>query len=150
MFTTKGNLNAENRINMKKTFIAMMAAAVAIVSCGQNAGIGGEWNIVSVNGTEIATQEDAENQPFFGFDLEGKMIYGSTGCNRLTGALNIDENNHTIDLSSTGSTKMMCPDMTTEDAILKAMAATTSYKVKGTTLLFLDSAGNTTIQMQKK
>ncbi len=135
-----------------KKIIAMAAISLAIASCStQKAGtsINGEWNIVKVENKTIQA-EDKDSQPFLGFELNDKSVYGYVGCNQLTGALNINEQQKTIDFSQSGLTQMMCPDMSTEEAILKAMGNTTAYRQEGEKLLLLDKNGNITMELKKK
>ncbi len=135
---------------MKKIYV-MIVAALSMMSCGsrQSASLEGEWSIQKVEGSEVKVDADLD-APFLGFNLAEKSLYGSTSCNRLTGALNVDEEKKTIDFSGTGSTRMMCHDMQTERQILGAMAKAVTYQIDGAVLKFLDESGTAVMELQKK
>lgn len=141
---------------MKKTLAAICAATAVMASCatGQKASslypLGGEWSIVKADGKEIKAT-DEQSAPFIGFNIGENLIYGSTGCNRLTGAINADPKSGKIDFSAMGSTRMMCHDMETENLVLGALGKVKTYKVKKDGSMTLhDEAGKTVMEMQKK
>lgn len=110
----------------------------------------GEWAIVEVDNAPVKT---SEKEPFIGFVREEGRIYGSTGCNSIMGAWEIDEENPSaIDLGKLASTMMMCPDIETERAILEAFSRVKSYKMSdgGKALSFLDASGNEIVRMKKR
>lgn len=137
---------------MKKLITAAFAAAV-LASCatgvktGNGGNINGEWKVVSIDNKKINTDSGLD-APFLGF--RGSDLYGSTSCNRLTGAVRIDEKKGTIDFSSTGSTRMMCHDMQTETQMLNALGRATTFKVNGNTLNLCNKDGKTVMELQKK
>lgn len=140
---------------MKKTFIAVCAAAL-LASCGTTGkmtsvkALAGEWNITEINNKTLDTSK-SDNVPFIGFDTDGKRVYGSTGCNRLTGALKADAKTGTIDFSMLGSTRMMCADMQTEQQVLEAMATVKSYKVDGkNTIKLCKEDGSVAMLLKRK
>lgn len=141
---------------MKKMLATICVATAALVSCttSQNAtsldSLGGEWNIIKVDGKEIKAS-DGQEMPFIGFNINEKQVYGYTGCNRLTGALNADPNSGKIDFGNTGSTRMMCHDMETENLVLGAIGKVKTYKVdKSGKLTLCDESGKAVFEMQKK
>lgn len=145
--------NIEN-YNMKKIIFSALAALALTASCSSTrqtasvSRIAGEWTIEKINGAAI-DKTAGENIPFMGFDTQKKLIYGTTGCNRLTGALNAD--NGKIDLSKTGSTRMMCADMTNEEKVLGVLSKVKKYEInKKGNLILTDEAGNELIMLTKK
>lgn len=140
---------------MKKVLTAICIATMALASCATGSktasldSLGGEWKIVKADGKEVKG-EDGQNAPFIGFNIGKKLVYGSTGCNRLTGALNADPQSGKIDFGATGSTRMMCQDMETESLILGALGKVKTYKVKDGNLTLCDETGNSVIEMRKK
>lgn len=141
---------------MKKTTIMAVLAASLLASCATNnkmtslTALSGEWLVTEIAGSPVAAADD-QDAPFIGFDTDKKMIYGSTGCNRLTGVLNADAKTGKIDLGNMGSTRMMCQDMATEQKVLEAMGKTTSYKIgKDDRLEFRDGSGKTVMVMKRK
>lgn len=135
--------------------MAIFAAAL-LASCGTSgklasiSALSGEWMITEVGGAAVTTPE-GQNAPFIGFDTDKKQVYGSTSCNRLTGALNADAKTGKIDFGALGSTRMMCRDMETERKVLDAMGKAASYKVsKGGRLELRDEAGKAVMVLKHK
>lgn len=120
---------------MKKVLlsICMVSAVFAMSSCGSTkeaaslSSLNGEWNIIEVNGSAIVPAENQE-LPFIGFDTATGKVYGNSGCNRMMGSIDLNSKPGTIDMSRLGSTRMACPDMTTEQNVLNALGQVKSYK----------------------
>lgn len=135
--------------------IAMVVMVVMTsVSCATKKGVGaealtGEWAVKAVKGTAI-NETAGDNAPFIGFSAAEKQVYGSLGCNRLTGVLNYDAATGEIDFSHIGSTRMMCPDMTNEDLILRALPEVKQLKVKAGTMVLADEQGNEVMTLKKR
>lgn len=142
---------------MKKLFTSVLVSGLVVLasSCGSSKGlnslsaIGGEWDVVEINGTSVEPVED-QASPFIGFDVQEKRVYGSAGCNRLTGGLNADAKTGAIDFSAMGSTRMMCRDMKTEDMLLEALGKVTTYKVSGDGTMVLGNASSKPLVVMKK
>lgn len=139
---------------MKKYVIAISMAALLAASCTTTnkavsaTDLNGEWTVEKVNGTAI-DKSKTENEVFLGFNVAEKRVYGSAGCNRLTGSFEVTADG--IDLSKTGATRMMCADMTTEDMILGAMPNIKSFRTgKNGTLQLTDASGKTVMELKKK
>lgn len=136
---------------MKKVFnllVAVMAVFV-MVSCNEKKSLevlNGEWSVVTIGEMAVPDSVDA----FMGFNVAEQLIYGSTGCNQLTGAMPAEVNPETLMFGAMGSTRMMCADMTVEDAMLPALGQVVDFKVDGTSLYLLDAAGNTVVALEKR
>lgn len=136
---------------MKKVtnlLVAVMALFV-MASCNEKKGfdvLNGEWSVVAVG--EMAIPDSAE--AFIGFDVAEQLVYGNAGCNQLTGAMPAEINPEVPMFGAIGSTRMMCADMTVEDALLPALAQVVDFKVDGSNLYFLDVAGNEVITLKKR
>ena len=129
-------------------FVALMAV-VAMVSCTGKKSLdvlGGEWNVVSVGELVVPDSVDA----FLGFDIAEQLVYGCTGCNQLTGALPAEVNPEVPIFAAMGSTRMMCADMTVEDAMLPTLGQVVDFKVEGDNLYLLDAEGATIISLAKR
>ena len=136
---------------MKKVFGLFVStmALFAMVSCGEEKNfdaLNGEWNVVSVGEMVVPDSADA----FIGFNVAEQLVYGSTGCNHLTGALPAEVTLEAPMFATVGSTRMMCADMTVEDALLPALGQVVDFKVDGDNLYFLDAAGTTVISLAKR
>ena len=136
---------------MKKAFnlfVALMAVVVMASCAGKKNfdALNGEWNVVSVGEMAVPDSVDA----FMGFDIAKQLVYGSTGCNQLTGALPAEVNPEMPIFAAMGSTRMMCVDMTVEDALLPALGQVVDFKVEGDNLYFLNAAGTTVVSLEKR
>ena len=136
---------------MKKVMnlLAVVMAVIAMASCVEKKSLevlGGEWNVVSVGELMVPDSVGA----FIGFDLAEQLVYGSTGCNQLTGALPAEVKPETPLFAALGSTRKMCEDMTIEDAMLPALGQVVDFKVEGDNLYFLNAEGATVISLAKR
>ena len=129
-------------------FVVVMAV-VAMASCAEKKSLevlGGEWNVVSVGELVVPDSVGA----FIGFDLAEQIVYGCTGCNQLTGAMPAEVKPEMPMFAALGSTRMMCADMTIEDAMLPALGQVVDFKVEGNNLYLLDAAGATVMSLVKR
>lgn len=132
--------NSSNRpvVILKKRFYFMAVAELQ-----------GEWNVVSVFNQPIS--ETTEKAPFLIFDTKGNKISGNAGCNRLTGKLNINEDNRlSISIPPVATTRMACPDMETENNILSALSSVKTFgKLDGKRIALYTSGGAEVLVLQK-
>lgn len=134
---------------MKKNLISAAAfAAVLLSSCGtttKSVDITGEWNVVSVEGKQVT------GNPYIGFDTENGRLYGNAGCNRIMGGFEIDSvNPGHIGLTNVASTRMMCPDMETEQKVLEALNEVAGFKSSATGVELTDKDGKVLISLEKR
>lgn len=110
----------------------------------------GEWDIVSAGGSTLDTGK-AYEKPFLGFDKATHNLYGSAGCNSITGTFKADTRRHTLNLSSMGTTMMLCADMDTEQRVLESLGKVTAfaYDSEGN-LMLLDGKGSTALQLRPR
>lgn len=143
---------------MKKAFVSlcMASALMGLSSCGSTknvatvSAIDGEWNVIEINGA-VVVPAPGQDFPFIAFNAEDGTVYGSTGCNRLTGSFDVNAKPGTIDLGALGSTRMMCPDMTVEDNLFAALAKVKGYKPLGDkTVALCSSSDKPLVVLQKK
>lgn len=106
--------------------------------------IKGKWRIVTVLGEKIPVSDQA---PFVNFDTDNSRISAFAGCNRLSGGIKNGEKN-TLTISNVVSTRMACPDMTTEQNVLTALGQTGSFGISlnGNLLLF-SARGNEVMEL---
>ena len=126
-----------------------LVAMFVMVSCAEKNrfdALEGDWSVVSVGELVVPESVDA----FMGFNVAEQLVYGSTGCNHLTGALPTDVNLSTPLFSAMGSTRMLCADMAVENAMLLALASVVDFKVEGDNLYFLNADGATVITLVKR
>ena len=134
---------------MKKTLLSVAMMTVLLSSCGNTSKIvnlAGEWNIVSVEGQQVASTED----PFLGFDMKEGRMYGNAGCNNIMATVAIDSVKGSIELSKVGATRRMCPDMKLEDQVLAALEKVAGYKATATGVELTDAKGKVVFGLEKK
>ena len=143
---------------MKKVFVSICiaGAALAMSSCRSVekaiplSSINGEWNIIEINGSKVVPDE-SKNLPFIVFDTTTGRVSGNSGCNRMMGSFDVNAKSGSIDLKEMASTRMMCPDMTTENNVLNAFAQVKGYKKAGKDKVFLcNSSNRPVVVLQKK
>lgn len=108
--------------------------------------IKGKWRIVTVLGEPISVSEQTL---FVNFDTDNSRISAFAGCNRLSGGIKSGEKN-ALTISNVVSTRMACPDMTTEQSVLTALGQVGSFGISlnGNLLLF-SAGGNEVMQLMR-
>ncbi len=84
----------------------------------------GAWHVTAIN--NVPNRIESVNLVI---DITEGRIHGNTGCNLLNGDVSVDPNrDNSIQFNNIGSTRMMCPNMSTEMALLVALEeAVTAY-----------------------
>jgi heat shock protein HslJ len=97
--------------------------------------LNGTWRIAKVNDKPIET-EGVEMV----IDVDEGKIHGNTGCNILNGQLEIDmDQPNSISFCNIATTRMMCPDIEHETALLFALEEATYAKPVSSTEVILYS-----------
>ena len=99
--------------------------------------IAGEWRILTVFGEKMPAMDET---PAVNFDIEAKRIAAYAGCNRLSAGFMPGET-HGLTVGNVMSTRMACPDMTTEQNVTNALEQVKSYGMALNGNLLLFSAG---------
>lgn len=140
---------------MKRLVLGMMIVCTGtlVASCGGGknllsaSSLAGEWDITEVDGQKLS----AEPMPFIGFDVAQKRMYGNSGCNRMMGSFETDSlKPGTLKFGQVGSTRMMCPDMAIETAILEALNETRSFGMKDGKVCLKDANGSEVLVLKKR
>lgn len=100
--------------------------------------LNGNWQITSVNGKKI----EGDDATLF-IDIAELKIHGNTGCNFFNGQLFINpDKSNAIDFSNLITTRMACPNMEQESAILLALEdATTAIEGSEGRVMLLNNSG---------
>lgn len=108
--------------------------------------IKGKWRIVNVFGESISVPDQA---PFLNFDTDNSRISAFAGCNRLSGGMKSGEKN-ALTISNVASTRMACPDMSTEQNVITALGEVGSFGISlnGNLLLF-SAGGNVVMELMR-
>lgn len=121
---------------MRKVILSFMfiGAGLLMASCGSTkqamsvSSLGGEWNIIKVDGKTVTGNKD--QVPFIGFDIAQGRIYGNSGCNRMMGSFEANSAKPgTLSFGPIAGTRMACPDMDMEKNVLTALGQAKSYKL---------------------
>ncbi len=143
---------------MKKVFVSfcMAGALFGLASCGSTksaltlSAIGGEWNIIEINGSAVVPVPGQEF-PYIGFDTENGRVYGCSGCNRLMGSFDVQGKPGRIDLGNVATTRMLCADMTLEQNVLSALGQVKRYvRIGEENVALCGSSNRPLLVLQKK
>lgn len=141
---------------MKKTLVSVcMAGTLAIfTACHTSkevatlASLNGTWTLEEINGAAVVSNQ--EDTPFIAFDTENGKISGFSGCNRIMGSFETNSKPGIIALSNIGSTRMACPDMTTERNMLNTLGQVKKYMITKEGTVALCNETNRPIMILKK
>lgn len=107
-----------------------------------------EYTVKSIEGNIVESTTEAE-QPTMIFNWEEKQVSGTTSCNYYSVKFTVTACGR-ISFSEANSTRMMCPDMQTEDAFLAAFAKATQVTQTAEGINLTDNNGNTLLSLQVK
>jgi copper homeostasis protein (lipoprotein) len=92
------------------------------------------WRLVELSGKPVAKAADENRQPHLAFTREGHRVTGFAGCNRITGGFEFRPPNM-LYFTGVAATRMMCPDMSVEDALMKALRSTDTITLTADSLV---------------
>ncbi len=78
------------------------------------------WLMKEMTGVELVKDQLQKGLPVFEFHLKENRFMGHAGCNNLSGKIEVKGN--TITFGNITGTKMLCPDMKVENAVLEALS----------------------------
>ena len=134
-------------------FLKFLAPALLglSLSCSSNRtveNLEGKWYVTDLEGMKITP---SERTPYLGFNTAQSQMYGYTGCNRLTGALNAKSFvMGKINMARLASTRMLCPDSPYEAPFLQALGRVSRLRINNNHMWLSDSAGRTLITLTKE
>ena len=108
----------------------------------------GKWNVVEVKGEKILK----EGLPYMEFDMAQNKLHGNAGCNMFNTTITLDANDvSSITIAPGAATMTACPDMATEDAIMKAMGDVKAVKAGNSEseMALVDQDGNVLLVLSK-
>lgn len=104
---------------------------------GQNS-----WKVIG-----IGTQKEFNKIPWMTFSLSENKVNGHTSCNNFFGKFNLNDNS--INFEGIGSTKMMCPDIATEDLFLKQLLNVSAFEFVDGILHFMADDNTVLIKLDQ-
>ena len=109
--------------------------------------VNGAWKVTAINGSTELVNDKMQ----FVFDMENLTIHGNAGCNIVNGKMFLDPDiANSLQFHGLASTRMMCPDLNGETALLVAFEETaTCFKVDSNTIVFKNKTGEELIRFDK-
>lgn len=108
---------------------------------------GSRWVLVRV-GEEPITTNEGQPEPYLVLQSVTKVVVGHTGCNRLSGGYKIA--GEALQLSEIATTRMACPALEVENALLTGLEATAKWRLMDNQLILLDSKGEPVLQFESR
>lgn len=110
--------------------------------------INGAWAVTAINGASV----DPDLDIVLVIDLDQQSIHGNAGCNTLNGktVVNPDIQN-SISFTNLLTTRMTCPAIATEQALLSALSTVVTVQPDGTdnTAVLRNANGNAAINLTR-
>jgi len=107
--------------------------------------LNGPWQVVAINGKEIDVA-DAR----LVFDVAANTVTGNAGCNRLNGELTRNPRlSSSVQFSNLATTRMTCPDIETESALLIALEEVTHARQEKNAAVLLDASGKAVVKLTR-
>lgn len=108
--------------------------------------IAGSWILKNINDKAI---ENIKNIPTLNIDLEGKRIFGNSGCNNYNGGI-FDFSANAIHFTPIVSTRMACINDNVEHQYFQQLDSVFSYQLKGNILTFYNTEGKKVLSFIQK
>lgn len=88
----------------------------------------GSWKVVKVN--HEAVPDSMEHHPCFSFDTTDRKLHGNAGCNQITAKFKtVEAQPNSLEFLPVSSTRMTCPDIQTEYAVLIALKEVKTFNM---------------------
>lgn len=97
------------------------------------------WTLKTLNGEVLNPEEFREELPRIEINAAQKSFRGFAGCNRMTGQIFSEDT--LLRFSKIVTTEMLCAPPNKENEFLKALQATTSYKIENNRLILSNPNG---------
>jgi putative lipoprotein len=106
-----------------------------------------DWMLVRA-GTQAVEAGKLRRAPYLRFTAAGTSVAGHASCNTFRGGVELA--GQQMSFPGMATTQMACPDMDVEQALLKALGATATWRVTGSQLELLDKAGAVVAVFERK
>ena len=146
----RADLKNERIMKLISSVLAIAATAIAMVSCCGQPDLNGKWNILKVNGEEVAVIGD--EKPFIEFNTDESKVHGFTGCNIVNGNFSVQPGNK-IKFDNVITTMKFCDGISDERSVLNGLNEADNFTVyRQDDLYYLDiknAAGETVLHMKR-
>lgn len=105
------------------------------------------WRPVSIAARPVSVAPSAR-APWLELDAGAKRVTGLAGCNRFSGTYTAGAG--TLRFGPLIATKMACPELGTETALLRALEATRRYAMRGGALELMDDGGRVLARLEQR
>ena len=108
--------------------------------------------MISCSEAKTDAKKLEEGLPYMEFDMAQNKLHGNAGCNMFNTTITLDANDvSSITIAPGAATMMACPDMATEDAIMKAMGDVKAVKAGNSEseMTLVDQDGNVLLVLSK-
>lgn len=115
-----------------------------------NCELAGKWYFSSI-GSKPITPSPENEWPHLEFNTEESRISGNIGCNQVMGSFSYTDKG-ALQFDNLASTRMLCADMSIEDALSEALPKVQTYsinKVTGTMVLGGATPSDTIVVMTR-
>jgi heat shock protein HslJ len=100
------------------------------------------WVLRQVGGQPVPEATSPGQEPYMFISAAG-TAEGQGGCNRFRGGLKPATDDGELQFAPLMSTRMVCPELVTEQAFTQALDATRAYRITGKLLLLYGDAERT-------
>jgi heat shock protein HslJ/uncharacterized membrane protein len=98
------------------------------------------WLMKEMTGVELVKDQLQKGLPVFEFHLKENRFVGHAGCNNLSGKIGVKGN--AITFGNIAGTKMLCPNMNVENAVLEALSNKSfKYEIENMYLTLTNDGG---------
>jgi heat shock protein HslJ len=108
---------------------------------------GTRWALMQLSGKPV-TVSDGGREAYIALNSADNSVVGNAGCNRLSSTYK--QSGAQISFGDAITTRMFCPDMPTETALLEAMKVAVGWRITGSQLELLDSQQNAVARFEAR
>lgn len=110
--------------------------------------LNGPWKLQSINGQSIDTTGAPKGAPMLDFNLVENRVSGHTGCNSISGSLEVGKD--TLEIGQIISTRMACANMDFEARFLESLdKKVIPFEIRGDNLILKTDIGELLFRKDK-
>ncbi|HEY0943352.1 MAG TPA: META domain-containing protein [Steroidobacter sp.] len=108
---------------------------------------GTRWALQQLDGKPVQISEGGREAYLYLNSADGSVV-GHAGCNRISSTYK--QNGAQISFGDVIATRMFCPDMSTETALLQALKVAAGWRINGSQLELLDGQQTTVARFEAR